>query len=433
MTPMLAPLLAAVALQSPLHDRVGAELNHYFLRGAAVGVHVKALNGPEVFSKNPDRLLLPASVQKLPTCAMALDLFGPGWRPKTLYWRDGQSVALVGGGDPGLTVEDLERAAQRLGILGDEKALYDDGLFGPQRRHPNWEPADFPHSWCVPVSGLTVNRGRADLWAEAGRAWLEPRNFGVIVNGAPSLGSSGISFGRWEGSWTMNVRGSTSAEPKRVTAISLPDPAHCAARVFHPGAKRAVGLTPPSFGVVYEMSPRRMEELVRFCLRESDNHYAETLLRLCGVTFGASGSWNDSSALMSEYWVDRGFNRASFRFSDGSGLSRSNRLTARFLVALIEQELNGRNAAVFLDSLASPGVGTLERRLEGIRVWAKTGTMRAVSSLAGAVEGADGRMYVFAIMFNGYGGSAVTAREIQDEVVRALAGVSKGAQESVGN
>jgi D-alanyl-D-alanine carboxypeptidase/D-alanyl-D-alanine-endopeptidase (penicillin-binding protein 4) len=111
------------------------------------------------------------------------------------------------------------------------------------------------------------------------------------------------------------------------------------------------------------------------------------------------------------------------RLSDGSGLSRLDRLTAQALVAILlagsaDPEIRG----AFVTSLAVAGIsGTMKRRLTRRptrgQVIAKTGTTSQASALAGFVR----RRYVFAIVQNGSPVPYWSARAAQDRFVMILA------------
>jgi D-alanyl-D-alanine carboxypeptidase len=72
-------------------------------------------------------------------------------------------------------------------------------------------------------------------------------------------------------------------------------------------------------------------------------------------------------------------------------------------------------------SLPSPGEGTLARRLAGLRLRAKTGTLfvRPASALSGFVRNAAGATLAFSILTSGY--RSGEAEPIEDAIVRILA------------
>jgi D-alanyl-D-alanine carboxypeptidase/D-alanyl-D-alanine-endopeptidase (penicillin-binding protein 4) len=83
-----------------------------------------------------------------------------------------------------------------------------------------------------------------------------------------------------------------------------------------------------------------------------------------------------------------------------------------------------RHRDAYFSGFARPGTGTLDDRFVGRgweqRVFAKTGTLRGVSGLAGLVLAADGTPRVFAVL--GERVDVGRCRRLQDRVVEVLAG-----------
>lgn len=430
--------LAAIALVSQgIEADLRAILTAPGLKGAVLSAHAVELGGGEVFALAPDRSLVPASTMKLFTAVFALETLGAEFRPRTTAWRHRGAVYLQGGGDPGLTVEEIQWLAQVLEVRPEERAFFDDSLFGKGRVGPGWEADDLHRGYASQVSPLTVNGGKAALMATAGKAWLEPRNFGIRITGTIASGAGEVRFAREPNSWTLRVWGrAPEGEVIRVGTVSLPDPGLCAARVFHTAATRAESLAIPRTlvpahapGVRYPIGalgeelvfiePRTVAQLLVHVLQESDNTYAETLLRLAAVHAKGSGEWSAASKAMEEFARRAGIPAAAIRVADGSGLSRSNRLSARSLTALLAYASKRPYWSELRSSMARPGVGTLENRLRGIEVIAKTGTMSGVSALAGIVTAADGKEIAFAVVMNGRASTAA-ARQAQDAFVSRL-------------
>ena len=118
--------------------------------------------------------------------------------------------------------------------------------------------------------------------------------------------------------------------------------------------------------------------------------------------------------------------------TDGSGLSRDNRVSARQLGSLLTAvlDLDPNTAELYRDSLAVGGQsGTLAERFRGTptagRVHAKTGWIRGTSALGGFVDALDGRQLVFSILveYPAAAGGLNTHcfKPMQDELVRILA------------
>ncbi|HVM11316.1 MAG TPA: D-alanyl-D-alanine carboxypeptidase [Actinomycetota bacterium] len=106
--------------------------------------------------------------------------------------------------------------------------------------------------------------------------------------------------------------------------------------------------------------------------------------------------------------------------NDASGLSYRNRVTAAGVARLLGVAEDTPWGPALRTTLASPGSGTLRERLGGVRVRAKTGTLRGVSALSGWVwlerRGAWGE---FSIISSGL--SKARAVAIEDAAVRLLA------------
>ncbi len=374
------------------------------LKGATVGVLVKEIGGEVLYSKNPDDSLVPASLVKLATALFALESLGPDYAPLTCAWREGSTVYLWGGGDPGLSVQDLLSFREVLQVQPGDRVIFDDSLFGKASRPSTWEPADFPYGYAAPIRSLTVNEGKVELWVEGNRAYLLPLNFGLEVKTRLRGGLLEVTVPYPDGKGSAKFTGlAPSPEPRKVATLSLPDPALSAGRVFHPKAQRGLApgpplgflflQAPPAFSLIVDekgravvgLRRRTVAHLLKRMLEESDNVYAEMLLRLSAFKVGGATSWEEAMHTASQFLRSVGLREGSFSLVDGSGLSRRNRLSPRAVVTILERGLSGEYSPVFLEGLAEPGEGTLRERLFGFPVACKTGTLSGVSCLAGVV------------------------------------------------
>lgn len=339
-----------------------------------------------VFDERSTLPLRPASAEKLAVSLAALRLLGPAYRFSTEVvgtgrldgrtWRG--DLALVGHGDPSLALADMTDLARQVRAWGIRRVagrvLGDERHFDSRRDAPGWKPG-FAGIESRPLSALSVDEtesrglnGSAAAAAAALTAALE--RGGVTVGGAPRAG---------------RPRGDTFP-----LALDLSEP---------------------------------LAEIVRHMNRESDNYYAELLLKELGARIAGRGTTRAGARVVGEALGEAGVPLAGVRIADGSGLSLDDRLTPRALVAMLRAgaaDPSIRDA--FLTSLAVAGVsGTLEDRMRRRptrgQVIAKTGTTSAASALAGFVR----RRYAFAIVQNGSPIPYWAARLAQDRFVTALA------------
>ena len=110
---------------------------------------------------------------------------------------------------------------------------------------------------------------------------------------------------------------------------------------------------------------------------------------------------------------------------NGSGLSRSERISPWQMAQLLKAAYFGRHASELMMSLPTVGVdGTMRNRLKTgpATGWArlKTGTLRNVVALAGYVNDGQGRPWVVAMMVN-HDTLADQARPVLDALVDHIA------------
>ena len=152
--------------------------------------------------------------------------------------------------------------------------------------------------------------------------------------------------------------------------------------------------------LVLSVSPT-LETMVKWTLTWSDNVLAEKLARLAAVTSGEL--FNDQGVATTFHTVltNFGIDPDKIEVSDGSGLSKQNRVTAKAMADLLMKIRHEPKYASIYDGLPIGGVsGTLQNRFlttapqaVGL-VHAKTGTLSGTISLAGYVDSED-RQYIF--------------------------------------
>jgi len=165
--------------------------------------------------------------------------------------------------------------------------------------------------------------------------------------------------------------------------------------------------------------------IVNRCNKNSQNVYAESLLKRIGAAEGSPGSWANGSSAISRFLQKLGATEAEYRIDDGSGLSRENRVTANVLMRCLLNAYYSPSRQLFIDSLPTGGIdGTLRDRFEGDlrgRVFAKTGFIANVSALSGYLRTRNGEWYAFVIMMNNIPDlSNSRIKPLQERIVEAI-------------
>jgi D-alanyl-D-alanine carboxypeptidase/D-alanyl-D-alanine-endopeptidase (penicillin-binding protein 4) len=170
-----------------------------------------------------------------------------------------------------------------------------------------------------------------------------------------------------------------------------------------------------------------VRELIFPILNSSQNWYAEMLLKVLGRERGEGGSWDAGTAVVRRFLIDSvRVDSTAFTLHDGSGLARSDLLSPRAVVQILQYMHGQPDNTAFLVALPRPGTGTLRDRLlctaaDG-RLMAKTGSLGEVNALAGFLDLGDGKQYVFDIVANNHTARYDDAVAQMDSLVLALTG-----------
>lgn len=412
----------------PAHAHTGAIADYGALRAsleslldnpnaqleAVLGIAVLDRSGTAVLDVHGDEPLLPASAQKLVTAAGALAQLGAGHRFTTRAVAAGPigadgtlsgDLILVGGGDPVLaspvfiTEIQPDRPHTPLDALADQivaagvrrvtgGVIGDGTVFADERLPAGWLPEYLSRFDGVRTGGLTVDAGRT-LAIRGGRVVANPAENPTLqaaVELLVLLNQRGV---------TVNGGAGTGSAPDNASELGRVE-------------------SPP------------LRDLLAFLVQTSDNQLADGIFRSVGAV-GGDPTWAGSAAVIRETLAPLGLDWSGIVLADGSGLSRDDRLSARFLARLYLEMSASELADEWEPLMAVAGQsGTLRRRLVGTvgegRLRGKTGTLRDVRSLAGAVVGPDDARYYFAVLGNELAGEGPGAvRALQDELVLLLA------------
>ena len=457
-----------------------ASLSHAF-----VGLRVVRLSdGRVLYSRNSDRLFVPASNMKLFTTALALAKLGGDYRFTT---QIGSEVALdsagtlsgdlelVGGGDPSLSGRqypyDPHASPTQVYSFGAIDELADQlvahglrriagNIVGDDTRYV-WEPQPGPWSsdsatreYGAPVSALVLHDNTFALTlhpaARAGdlaRIALAPpfENFVIdnrvvtIQHGIRKVDSYRSAAGRELHLW--GVIPQTDAGYTEELAIG--DPALYAAQVLREALlERGVSVgggalarhrfpdekmpasPPPRFVLAERRSPP-LTELLQVLDKVSENLHAEIMLREAAVVSGESGSREAGLAVMDEFLAGIGIQREQYQFTDGSGLSRATVVTPGAITKLLEHMNRSAQREEWLSFLPIGGQdGTLANRFAGHpearAIHAKTGTLDHVKALSGYADSASEGRVAFSLIVNNFEEPSPAVTKVIDELVLAL-------------
>lgn len=449
------------------------------LRRAKFAVSIRDAGGREIVSIQGDEPMLPASNMKLVTTGVALRTLGPDFSFRTRLLHDRDRLTVVGDGDPafgdpellatlvstdaqgrevrGLTVESLLArwvdAVVAAGIRRVGELVVDDRIFEREFVHPMWPRDQLNERYCAEVAGLNFHLNRLHLFprpvpggqpdlsrVEPAVPFLQIRNRATSKSGRNDSNSLWISRSPGRNDLTLN------GNLKEPQVAPIPAVVHDMPSLFGEilaNRLRRAGVevervrlaetseAPPRGTPIGPVFRTPIASVIERANTDSDNLHAESLLkRSAAHATGAPGSWGSGAELFQATLISTlGRDGEPFVVSDGSGLSRGNRVTARGLSRWIEtfvRDSSMRDA--FMESLAVGGQsGTVRRRFRDLdpakaMVRCKTGYIAGVSTLSGVVQ-AGGQEWTFSILGNDLteANAVGKARQLQEQIVRAIA------------
>ena len=461
-------LVASAALAAPRSPGQQALADYLASSPARVAFHAVRLDDGEVLAtRDADRPMVPASVQKLATSAVALAALGRGFVFTTTLATLGDDLLVIGDGDPTTgdpvlaearkgSIYDLpdawaaalaERGVRR--ILGD--LVLDDGVF-QAGRHGDWPVRQRLKWFCAPAAGLNFNDNCLDvqlsIHGRAVQAIVAPTSRHIRVVNRTRLGAGNLWHVRYsQNDATVTITGKVAKSMTRPMSVAVNEPAMLFGRVLADRLARAgisiegsiirrsiaggKGMLPAGT-VVAAVHATPLPVVLGRMNKRSLNLTAECLfLRVAAHSLG-QGTFPQAAEVATGVLTKHyGLPGDQFMVADGSGMSRNNRLSAAVTVTLLRRLASGQNARLFLDSLSIAGVdGSLARRLTACRgrVIGKTGSLSGVSALAGYVLDGQGRPAVaFAVFCNNVRGGNWRAKEVQDAMIRGWARATRSA------
>jgi serine-type D-Ala-D-Ala carboxypeptidase/endopeptidase (penicillin-binding protein 4) len=391
--------------------------------GPGVGIEVAdAGTGQVLYSASASALATPASTTKVVTAVAALAALGPDARFTTTVRQVGDTVVLVGGGDPTLAVNeypssDYPRPATLAQLAaGTARALkaqgrrsvrlgYDTALFSGPDMAQGWTDSLISTGNVTPVVALEADQGR------------------LTLSGALEDSDDPVNF-----------RPRTTDPVGMTVAAFTGLLAHDGITVAGAPAETAA---PASAPVLASVSSPPLVEIAEQMLQESNNLIAENLARHVAIALGMPATFTGGArAELTE--LRRLGVTTPLSLVDGSGLSPSDAIAPQTLIRVLRLAagtpklrgaITGLPVAGFSGTLSAGGSvfggigGIASGTARGV-VRAKTGNLATVATLAGLVYDRSGDLLIFAIMAPQVP-SADQLQQAADAIDTAAAGLAR--------
>ena len=370
--------------------------------------------------------LCPASTLKTLTTGAAFGMLGPEFRFETkLIHRTDGNLALVGGGDPTLSLADLEQLAATAVAAGLKEVsgdlVADSSVFSAPPVNDHWNWGDIGNAYGAGAYGLNVGHNRMLVSFRPGARTGDPAEFlkadpdppetrwlNTVTTGEPGSGD-GVTLYSTPGGRVISTVGTVPRGPAFSVRGALPDPPAVAAAALRAALERA-GVKfsgKPGLGVgelaVHRSAP--LAEIIDHLHEVSDNLEAQCVFLTIGKVSGA-----DPATAVRGYWEKAGVGFVGLRLLDGSGLARANMIRPLDLARVNLAARRGPHGGRYFQSL-NPSLGG--------NVRAKLGGMSGVKTDTGFLTLENGRIYTFALMANGVG-TGFDFWGLRDELLAAV-------------
>lgn len=447
------------------------------LKHASVSFKVIELETNTTVAKlNPNSTLPCASITKLFSTATALELLGVNYRARTRIYYDGYidsngvligNIWIRGGGDPSLESTYFKSSTNSFQIWQEQLAkngiksiegsiIADASEFGYNGVPDGWSWSDLGNYYGAGPSGLTIYDNRLQFHfrtasipgQQATINSIDPEVPGIsfhnYVKSSKKKGDNTYIYGAPYSLQRFATGTLPISSADFVVKGSLPDPEfQCAyelEKVLNKNSIKVKG----GIKTAREMEIRsnhsdyakrtliithegeKLIDIINPTNMRSVNLFAEHMIGLIGYEKTGDGSTESGLVVLDNYWRTK-FDIHGMHVNDGSGLSRTNAISASNFVDLLIAMNKSNNFGAFFNSLPVAGVsGTLRSVCKGQkahnRMHAKSGSMRRIKSYSGYINAISGKKYAFALIVNNHSCSSSALTRKMELVFNTIAG-----------
>lgn len=432
----------ASANQIPL--KVKQTLATHKIPESAISIVVKEVgSAAPIFSLNEKIARNPASTIKLLTTFIALDALGPNHRWKSEFYSEAPikngvlngDLYLKTYGDPYLVIEDFWRL---LGILKDSGLTVINGDLVIDNSHyqiPLTDPGAFdgepfrlynvqPDAGLVNFKAFTFtfkphrDGKRVEITAEPDLKGLRITNLltqkkgrcggynhGIVIKPSPTHDPDEIVFaGQFPSQCRrFELQRSAMTPTSYMGGMFEKYWAHWGGTIT--GGVRN-GVVPDTLRPLASTSSRPLAEIIRPLNKWSNNVMSRLLVyALAGKKYPPPNTREQGIEVMLDYLTSNNIDTTGLVIDNGSGLSRTSRVSAAFMTKLLSHAYRSRFMPEYISSLSLNGIdGTTRKRFRGRtemgRMHLKTGRLDGVAAIAGYVLARSGKTYTAVLLGN---------------------------------
>ncbi len=411
-----------------------------------LGIKIVSLaDGATIYEFNGDKLMTPASTNKLFTSAASIHHLPQDHSFKTILALSGNNLILRGGADPGLSFEELNSlsriVSKKVNMI--DTLFIDDGIFDLVRYGEGWMWDEGSEKYSAAIGGLNLHGNCIDficsptVIGETVQIELYPKTDYISFTNnsmtvSDTLQSNTLRIDRdWLNQTNhFNIIGSMRLNSENDTLTkNIQDPTAYVSTVFREqlyalGVKVNHVYKKNAFSISDTLALHKSKTVLEYLTKmmfESDNLIAESLIKYISANDSTVGNWRDGMNTMKLFLHEEvNLDTNALRIVDGSGLSRYNLISPNQVVGLLQYMNNTKMGKMYKALLPHGDMkdSGLENRFKvnSERINAKTGTLSGVSCLSGYIVSPQYGPLAFSIMTNGFVGSVQPYRKFKDEI-----------------
>ncbi|MDE7467546.1 MAG: D-alanyl-D-alanine carboxypeptidase/D-alanyl-D-alanine-endopeptidase [Muribaculaceae bacterium] len=425
--------IALLAVCAILPARADNPLNIEGGDATEVGILITEIETGKVIADiNSQVALTPASVMKTVTTASALSMLGTDYTFKTRVSLEGNrssakrdrwegNLIIDASGDPTLGSNEFKQYlgfsdsiiahVRKLGISEISGTVVIREDMPGAGAIPQWECEDIAWPYGAGIYDFNWAGNYVRVYPATGKT-IPASDLKVTVK-TSSDGSTDLQRGINSENLTVWASKKNASNQKWNVNASVPNPAEIYASMLKSrlnssgikvGSLKAATAPKAEQTAVYTHRSPSLAAICRTLMKKSDNLFAEGVLR--AIRPGESRS--KCVKAEKEYWTDKGVQAKYTIINDGSGLTRANRFSPRFItdILLLMDQSDVRKS--FVECFPIAGVdGTLKSFLKDTplqgRLVMKTGSVSSVQAYAGYLLDAKGNpTHTVVVMVNGF-------------------------------
>jgi serine-type D-Ala-D-Ala carboxypeptidase/endopeptidase (penicillin-binding protein 4) len=452
--------------QAQIENKIAITIKKSFeqplFKGASLSCQFYNLKTNKVVgSHQPELLLAPASVTKIITTAAALLHLGAQYKYETSFYYAGKitsnvlngDIIVIGSGDPTTYSEyfandakqqifvELNKKMLALGINKiNGNLIVNASCFDEQFANSKWPYEDIGNYYGAGASGISYGDNKYEIILKKendSTVIVDKQLSGLDLKINAHIKSKGNSDNAYVYSMplntsSINIYGNIPNNKKSYSIFaSHPNPSlyfgsQLKKYLNENGIEFKGGVKIENYfantQLIYKHFSPPLSDIIFQTNQESDNHYAECLMKTLGLKLFGSGTTENGIKAIKTIFKTYGIDLSNMEMYDGCGLAPFNAISAETFNTVLKFIYNKNNLnEIFFNSLPLSGKqGSLKSFGKGTglenNMRAKTGYIEKVRAYSGQFKNKDGDDILFSIIINKYLSSPSEAKKLLEKI-----------------